>query len=199
MDQQPPPAGPLPDATSEEGPPNAHVPVTHVLGATAAETEEFVRAHAAKVADVPWDPGVPIVDETRPLEGAGSSGIYGLAERTPPTTEGLPPFDPPTKGIPRAENRPGQRSLHILQSSPNRLRDYDLHEKVAEAAWEVSIYHAPVGDQVSRHMNLSAALANFLIVIVENVPAGPERSTAISRAREAKMWASAGVALEPKP
>ena len=34
------------------------------------------------------------------------------------------------------------------------------------------------------------------MVVVETCPPGSERSTAISRIREGKMWASAAVALE---
>ncbi len=69
-------------------------------------------------------------------------------------------------------------------------------EQIQAAAAEVSSYHAPKGDQADRHASLSIALADFLVELVKCCPPGPERSTAISRAREAKMWASAAVALE---
>lgn len=71
-------------------------------------------------------------------------------------------------------------------------------QRVQEAAREVATYHAPTPDQARRHGNLSDAAAAFLEALVANCPPGPERSTAISRAREAKFWASAAVALEGK-
>lgn len=70
--------------------------------------------------------------------------------------------------------------------------------EVDEAAEELSRYHVPTEDQAERHQNLAASLETFLLVLVMNAPAGPERSTAISRAREAKFWASAAIALEPQ-
>lgn len=206
MNDQPPPegapAGPLPDATGDEGqatvrPPEHPYPGPYGAGPYSDDTKGIHRG--APPPD--WNVGLgPIRDEdladrspfTTSSPGPGAESIQDAALRLGGVG------GPATKGIPRAENKPGQRALLMLQSSPNRLDDHDLHERVAEAAWEVSTYHAPVGDQVSRHLNLSAAVANFLVSIVENVPAGPERSTAISRAREAKMWASAGVALEPR-
>lgn len=68
--------------------------------------------------------------------------------------------------------------------------------EVHEAAEEISTYHPPSESQAIRHKALSLALEEFLVALVDNCPSGPERSTAISRAREAKMWASAAVALE---
>lgn len=88
---------------------------------------------------------------------------------------------------------PAQKgALSVLQFEP--ARGGGSH--IANAALEVASYHAPTGDQAKRHMDLSVALAAFLEAIVAAAPPGPERSTAISRAREAKFWASAGIALE---
>lgn len=98
--------------------------------------------------------------------------------------------EPKTAGI-----APAQRgALSVLQFEPFGGAGSHL----AEAAREVATYHAPTGTQAARHQALSSALADFLLAIVDNTEPGPERSTAISRAREAKMWASAAVALEGK-
>lgn len=79
---------------------------------------------------------------------------------------------------------PAQKgALSILQFEAHR--GGGTHVK--DAALEVASYHAPTGDQAKRHMDLSTALATFLEAIVATVPSGPERSTAISRAREAKF------------
>lgn len=99
--------------------------------------------------------------------------------------------EPKTAGIPPAT----RGALQVLQFATPDNADMDP-ERVAWAAHEVATYHAPVGDQAERHKMLSAALAEFLSVMVAMAPPGPERSTAISRAREAKMWASAAIALE---
>lgn len=98
------------------------------------------------------------------------------------------PTDPnpqATRGIQKAASG---TALGLLQNEPvSHLR---------EAALEIATYYAPGGDQAARHSNLSHALADFLQMIVASCPPGPERSTAISRAREAKMWASAAIAME---
>lgn len=95
-----------------------------------------------------------------------------------------------TRGIARAASG---TALGLLQNEPARGGPV---RHVFEAAFEVATYHPPTGDQATRHQNLSQALANFLQMIVASCPPGPERSTAISRAREAKFWASAAIAME---
>lgn len=109
--------------------------------------------------------------------------------------------EPKTAGIAPAQ----KGALAVLQFTPpyaaiTAITEMDkakeISDKVYSAAREVATYHTPTGDQAARHANLSGALAYFLEALVANTPSGPERSTAISRAREAEMWASAGLALE---
>ncbi len=97
--------------------------------------------------------------------------------------------NPKTAGIAPAN----KGALSVLQFATH---ENTAPEEVGAAALEVASYHAPVGDQAERHKILSVALAEFLSTLVGMCPPGPERSTAISRAREAKFWASAAVALE---
>jgi len=97
---------------------------------------------------------------------------------------------PKTLGIPPAS----RGALQTLQFNPTACSGSEL----LSACATIATYQKPEGDQVARHANLSASLAAFLHAIVTNAPPGPERSTAISRAREAKMWASAAIALEGK-
>lgn len=99
---------------------------------------------------------------------------------TPPKTAGIAPA---TRG-----------ALQKLQFNEVGASSSEL----VAAANEVATYHAPDALQIERHAQLTAALSRFLVSIAVYAPAGPERSTAISRAREAKMWASAAVALEGK-
>jgi len=103
---------------------------------------------------------------------------------------------PKTAGIAPAQ----KGALAVLQFSPHTNMGAPwpegMADSVAKAATEVATYHAPKGDQADRHSRLSQATAAFLMVVVETCPPGSERSTAISRIREGKMWASAAVALE---
>jgi len=99
-------------------------------------------------------------------------------------------------------------ALHDLQFERGHARQYrsildGLYEerdrsalRLRAAAREVARYHKPAPGQADRHAAIAEALADFLVILIENAPPGPERSTAISRAREAKMWASAAIALE---
>lgn len=85
--------------------------------------------------------------------------------------------------------------LAVLEYADRECQRTPL-EEVRAAAREVSIYQPPSDDQAFRHAALSVALETFLTALVQNCPPGPERSAAISRARDAKMWASAAIALE---
>lgn len=60
-------------------------------------------------------------------------------------------------------------------------------------------YHAPTPDQAISHELLAQETEKFIMAILTAAPDCADRSTAIRCAREAKMWASAAIALEPKP
>lgn len=85
-------------------------------------------------------------------------------------------------------------ALNVLQFSRVGV-EYDP-EAVRKAATEVVSYHAVHPGQLQRLTRVADAAATLLVHIVETCPPGPERSTAISRLREAKMWASAAISLE---
>ena len=103
---------------------------------------------------------------------------------------------PKTAGIAPAQ----KGALAVLQFTPNANLDApwpdSVGEAVEKASEEVATYHAPTEDQALRHRQLSSAAADFLFQVVRLCPSGPARSTAISRIREGKFWASAAVALE---
>lgn len=65
-----------------------------------------------------------------------------------------------------------------------------------ENAGEIVKYHAPTQEQIKAHSAVADAAENMLCVILKYVPDCADRSTAIRCVREAKMWASAAVALE---
>lgn len=62
---------------------------------------------------------------------------------------------------------------------------------------DVVRYHAPTEAQAFAHDKLSMATEAFIVEILKYAPDCADRSTAIRSAREAKLWASAAVALEP--
>lgn len=97
---------------------------------------------------------------------------------------------PKTAGIAPAKGG----ALAVLQFTKPGARS--LEERVEEAALTICTYQKPTEQAIKRHAAIAEATSALLVVIVDNCPAGPERSTAISRAREARMWANAGVALE---
>lgn len=99
---------------------------------------------------------------------------------------------PKTAGIPPAQSG----ALSILQFTQPGMRS--PQENVSAAANTISTYQTPTELAAQRHAAIGAATEAFLVAIVDNCPPGPERSTAISRIREGRMWANAGVALEGK-
>ncbi len=61
-------------------------------------------------------------------------------------------------------------------------------------------YHPPHGDQSTRYGRLRTKGKYFAESILQTVPDCRERSMALSRLREAVMWANAGIACsEPEP
>ena len=61
---------------------------------------------------------------------------------------------------------------------------------------DVVHYHKPTESQVKVHEDLAFAAERLIEHILTLVPDCADRSTAIRCVREAKMWASAAVALE---
>jgi hypothetical protein len=109
------------------------------------------------------------------------------------------PFNPPRPVEPEpkppepADPKITAGALYILRNSGGDLR-MDM-KQVQRAAEEIATYHAPDSASIARHQRLRDAATEFLLTLVADVPAGAERSTAISRCREALFWGNAGVAL----
>ncbi len=94
------------------------------------------------------------------------------------------------------------RPIDVLQTTdlsragiPSEI-DRQLHDLVREAAQALAYHMEPTQDEGFAHQALSRALTEFLVAIVGSCPPGPERSSAIANAREAKAWASAAVAMQ---
>lgn len=100
---------------------------------------------------------------------------------------------PKTAGIPPA---PTNTPLAVLQFRAYASGDLGAAKEIDKAAMEVVRYHQVRDGQSERYADLEQAAADFLAAIVMAAPPGPERSTAISRAREAKMWASCAISTE---
>lgn len=72
----------------------------------------------------------------------------------------------------------------------NKITNENLHDAVR--------YHAATPDQTIGHELLASEAEKFIMAILIAAPDCADRSTAIRCVREAKMWASAAIALEPK-
>lgn len=59
-------------------------------------------------------------------------------------------------------------------------------------------YHAPSSDGVAKHAALSGKFIEIMHDIDALVPDGREKAIVMTKLEEAKMWASAGVARNPK-
>jgi len=59
---------------------------------------------------------------------------------------------------------------------------------------ELFTYHAPTGDQAERYKTIRAAAKALAYVIDECCEAGPDRTAAIRKIREAVMTANASIA-----
>jgi len=64
---------------------------------------------------------------------------------------------------------------------------------------QVLTYQPPSSDQIERFGLLRQAFISCAITIMENVPEGRERSLALTKIQECRMWANAGIALEDLP
>jgi hypothetical protein len=95
-----------------------------------------------------------------------------------------------TPGIAPAQ----EGALKIVQQNPVNAGSSELMEACAT----LNTYQRPTEDQARRHGLIGEAAAQFLYAVVTLSPKGPERSTAISRIREARAWANAAIALEGK-
>lgn len=60
-------------------------------------------------------------------------------------------------------------------------------------------YHPPFGDQTQRYGALRGIAKNLAGAIEEFCPASRERSLAMTKLREAVMWANASIACNEKP
>lgn len=65
-----------------------------------------------------------------------------------------------------------------------------------ENAHEVVRYHRPTEEQIRKHEELAVNAEAFILAILENCPGCADTTAAIRLVREAKMTASAAVALD---
>ena len=77
----------------------------------------------------------------------------------------------------------------------NPSRPYTSEEIVAE----FFKYHAPNEITIPKYATINQAAKNFAEVVLQNCPAGADRSDAIRKIREARMVANAAIALSGVP
>lgn len=72
-------------------------------------------------------------------------------------------------------------------------RATEVTPEVAAAIDDAFVYHAWDAEMVRRGSLVREALSNAVKVIVANVPAGPDRTVAIRKVREARMDANSAI------
>ena len=84
-------------------------------------------------------------------------------------------------------------SQYLNSATPKTQQELDL---VHEGAEDCFTYHAWTKEQVDIGSKVRAALQSAFEVIIENVPPGPDRSTALRKIREARMDANSAITHE---
>lgn len=69
--------------------------------------------------------------------------------------------------------------------------DWDLEQRVGD----IVSYHKPTDLEIAQIANVRYFTKQFIIAIVKNCPASPDRSAAIRKAREAMMTANAAIVV----
>lgn len=81
--------------------------------------------------------------------------------------------------------------ITLIRDPKNRtVTDPEVHDRMT--------YHAPSQEGIRRHSTLSVIFENVMQEVDAIVPPGREKSLALTKLEEAKMWASAGVARNPR-
>ena len=78
---------------------------------------------------------------------------------------------------------------HKLEGNRTLTRE-EIKDRVA--------YHAPSPSGIMAHADLSMIIGNAILTVDARCPPGREKSLAITKLEEAKMWASASVARNPE-
>lgn len=81
------------------------------------------------------------------------------------------------------------------------LTDYrgeGLSEDAQEWIIAASIYHAPSSKQQAAHRQVAAACGGMLDEILKQCPPSRDRTIALNKVREARMWANSAIATEGK-
>ena len=63
---------------------------------------------------------------------------------------------------------------------------------------ELFTYHAPTPEQIPKYQAINDAAKAFALVIFENAPECADRTSALRKLRDARMWANSAIALDPQ-
>lgn len=74
------------------------------------------------------------------------------------------------------------------------MNKYEVRPSDLERINNSFTYHAPKDDQPARYEILRGTARELAILILETVPEGRERSSAITKLEESIMWANKGIA-----
>ncbi len=74
-------------------------------------------------------------------------------------------------------------------------RATEVTPEVEDAVGDMFTYHNWTPEMIDRGYKVRQALASAVLVIVANVPPGPDRSVAIRKIREARMDANSAISF----
>jgi hypothetical protein len=77
--------------------------------------------------------------------------------------------------------------------------DYRGEALLADAkswAHEASVYHRPTEDAIPRHEIVNQACQEMLKIVLQCCPPSRDRTIALNKVREARMWANSAIATE---
>lgn len=57
-----------------------------------------------------------------------------------------------------------------------------------------TFYHPPKGSQSERYKEINEVMKHFMIVVARNCPPSRQKSLAMTKMEEARMWANAAIA-----
>ena len=94
------------------------------------------------------------------------------------------------------EIREKQRAQYAQTGQPSGSAGYSCRPlSNAEILAELFEYHPPTAETLPKFQAINQAAKNFAEVVLQNCPAGADRSIALNCIRNARMFANAAIAL----
>ena len=87
-----------------------------------------------------------------------------------------------------------------MSNGPNtpKITMYGMSEKELARLSNVFTYHAIIGDQQRRYIELRDMAKKLAVMVSVNCPESMEKSLALTKIQEAVMWANASITINEK-